>query len=100
VRAAGGIEELEVPGFVLGRMRAARFPGVTLSLGAGDALVFYTDGVTEARRQGEDFGVERLRAAIGGSSAKEVAEAITREVRAWGGAELEDDVTLVVVKRA
>jgi len=72
-------------------------------LSAGDVLVFYTDGVTEAEnRLGEDFGMERLSAVVrdGSSlSAEELTINIFNGAAAFcGDVGFHDDVTIVVVK--
>src|SRR5467141_2474919 len=70
---------------------------------AGDVLVFYTDGITEAEnRLGEEFGLERLSAVVlGGSSLS--AEELTINIfnsatNFCGDVGFHDDVTIVVVK--
>jgi serine phosphatase RsbU (regulator of sigma subunit) len=73
-------------------------------LTAGDVLVFYTDGVTEAENQfGEEFGMERLSAVVrDGSSltAEELAANILNGAANFcGEVGFHDDVTIVVVKR-
>ena len=48
-------------GIALGVMGGADFEQATVSCSAGDTIVFYTDGVTEAfNDQGEEFGMDRL----------------------------------------
>ncbi len=74
----------------------------TIRLRPGEACVLYTDGVTEAHRNGEEFGYERLRAAAGcadGRSAARVKDDILQAVDAFvdHGAP-HDDLTLVVVR--
>jgi phosphoserine phosphatase RsbU/P len=74
-----------------------------LELGPGDTMVLYTDGVTEARcASGEQFGMERLCAAVeemAGAPAHELCAHILQTVDTWASAR-EDDVTVVVVRRA
>jgi sigma-B regulation protein RsbU (phosphoserine phosphatase) len=72
-------------------------------LSAGDVLVFYTDGVTEAEnRLGEEFGMERLSAVVrdGSSlSAEELTINIFSSAKNFcGDVGFYDDVTIVVVK--
>jgi serine phosphatase RsbU (regulator of sigma subunit) len=76
---------------------------VTLPLGAGDVVLLFTDGVTEAMSEaGEPFGEERLAALVdehGDLPLEELRERILREIRAFvGGAGLHDDLTLVLLK--
>ncbi len=69
---------------------------------AGDVLVFYTDGVTEAENQlGEEFGMERLSATVlRGSplSAEELMISIYNAAAEFCGDNFNDDVTILVVK--
>jgi phosphoserine phosphatase RsbU/P len=89
-RANGAVEEAAASGFVLGRMRAAQYHDVALTLAPNDAIVFYTDGVIEA----EGFSSERLEACVArGGSSREIADNIVSELPK----ENEDDVTMVVV---
>ena len=72
-------------------------------LSAGDVLVFYTDGVTEAQnRLSEEFGMERLSAVVrSGSSlsAEELTVNIFNSAANFcGDVGFRDDVTIVVVK--
>jgi serine phosphatase RsbU (regulator of sigma subunit) len=71
-------------------------------LAAGDVLVFYTDGVTEAEnRLGEEFGMERLSAtAHSGSSmsAEDLMTSIYNAAADFCGDDFNDDVTILVVK--
>jgi serine phosphatase RsbU (regulator of sigma subunit) len=71
-------------------------------LSAGDVLVFYTDGVTEAQnRFGEEFGMERLSATVrrGSSlSAEDLMVDIYNTATDFCGDQFKDDVTIVVVK--
>jgi len=76
---------------------------VTQPLRAGDVVLLFTDGVTEAMNEaGETFGEERLAALIeehGDLPFEELRERILREIRAFvGGAGLHDDLTLVLLK--
>lgn len=73
-----------------------------LQLTPEDCLVFYTDGVTEARRDGEMLGEARLTALVArqrSRSAAEVAQAVADEALAFGG-RLRDDLHVVVVRLA
>jgi serine phosphatase RsbU (regulator of sigma subunit) len=72
------------------------------NLMAGDVLVFYTDGVTEAEnRRGEEFGMERLSATVLRSSlqpAEDLRNNIFRAAADFCGDQFSDDVTILVVK--
>ncbi len=70
---------------------------------AGDVLVFYTDGVTEAENQfGEEFGMERLSAVVrrGSSLSAEglMGDIFSSAAEFCSEAGFNDDVTILVVK--
>ena len=60
-RRDGAIEELVSGGVLLGVSLRASYPVESTVLGAGDLVVIYSDGLTEARRGDELFGVEGVR---------------------------------------
>ena len=68
----------------------------------GDAVVFYTDGITEARSpDGEFFGEQRLKdlcAQCAGLSAEEIAEKVEQCVMTFQRGELRDDIALLVLR--
>jgi phosphoserine phosphatase RsbU/P len=77
---------------------------VELALDRGDTLVFYTDGVIEARNAGNElYGEERLREVIKSANpeAEPLGMAILADVRRFTGPiPLGDDLTIVCVGRA
>jgi len=102
-RAGGeGVEEVAVPGTLLGVEPVPRLDQVTLRLEPGDVLMLYTDGATDARSPGgEHFGEARLHAALAaarGGDADAIAEAVDEEVRAWEPARPRDDRAIVVLR--
>lgn len=87
----------------LGFSECETYQQVSCSLTEGDLLVFYSDGVTEARNAaGDFFGVERLVEIIRQQYLLEpvrLIEAIRGEVLAFAGLDASaDDLTCVVVK--
>jgi serine phosphatase RsbU (regulator of sigma subunit) len=71
----------------------------------GQIMALGTDGVWEmVNGEGEPFGMERLRDSIraaAGGSAREITDAVRRDLDAFRGArEHQDDVTLVIIKVA
>lgn len=74
-----------------------------LRIEPGDTLVIYTDGLVEARRGKEEYGMKRLRetvAELGGRPAVEMVARMVESVNGFTGGDVRrDDVTVVVVKR-
>ncbi len=74
----------------------------SIRLRPGDVCVFYTDGVTEARRGDDEFGYERLLQTVAAARhkpASAVVKDILQSVEAHADKpESDDDVTIVVVK--
>ena len=99
----GSIEYLADGGVALGVLPDARYEERPIALRPGDALVMYTDGVSEAESPSrEQFGAQRIErciARLADASAKEILAGIVEEVRAWSGERgPNDDLTLLVVK--
>jgi sigma-B regulation protein RsbU (phosphoserine phosphatase) len=87
IRAGGEVTLVpHVKGVVVGVMEGAAFEEGRLHLGAGDALLLYTDGVTEAMNPQEElFGTERAAATLATlsqGSGGESVEAVIRGLRA------------------
>ncbi len=100
-RRDGRFEEVTAGGVLLGVRSDAAYRDCWMELARGDVAVLYTDGLTEARRGEELFGVERLAAVLGehaGRRASEILAAVLREVRAFADQPL-DDLTLVVLRQ-
>ena len=102
VRTRGRVDSLDERGMVLGFLPDARYTSATIRhLEAGDRLVFYTDGITEASRaDGEFFGDRQFRdvLTVGLSEpADRFLATLVDRPRQWTGADFADDVTVVVV---
>ncbi len=97
------LHRLEEGGPVLGVIPVADYRQGTVDFQAGDLLVLYSDGVVEAANaEDEEFGEERMGAIIQANhsrSAAEIRDEILRQVRLFlGGEQLQDDLTLLVVR--
>jgi phosphoserine phosphatase RsbU/P len=91
-----------VHGLVLGIEPGQDFEEVRQRLDVGGAVFLCTDGVLEARHEGELYGFERLDAVLAahsGASAQDLAQAVLEDCRAFARGELADDCAVVVVKR-
>jgi serine phosphatase RsbU (regulator of sigma subunit) len=99
--AGGSPVPLQVRGLALGIAEDQEYVAEHVRLEPGDAAVLYTDGLPEARRDGEFYGEERLDAALAANAslpAEALAKALVEDCRAFAG-ELADDCAVVVVKR-
>jgi len=101
VRAGGAVEPLGLPGTMLGADRDVRLQDADAELAEGDALVLYTDGVTECVTPDGRFGFEQLGTLLGGLAATDAA-GVTRAVLdatvAAPGHSSSDDVAVLVLR--
>src|ERR1035437_7466618 len=103
VGAKGERLEREASGMPGGVVKTAEFAVVELRLAAGDKIVIYSDGVTEAQNlEKRFFGKKRLREVVeahAGHSCAAIHDAIQEAVAAFTeGAAQSDDITLVVLE--
>ncbi|MEY2434598.1 MAG: hypothetical protein QOC92_4323, partial [Acidimicrobiaceae bacterium] len=61
IRDSGEVEPIGASGSLIGILPEVRLWEETTQLHSDESIVFYTDGVTEARRGRDQFGEERLR---------------------------------------
>jgi len=105
VRAGGAAELVRRAGNPpLGVLSGRKFAESAVTLGAGDTLFLYTDGVTEAAdRDGEMFRVARLLEAVrplAGRPAKELMLSVIAGVESFSAGALQaDDITCLAVRR-
>ncbi|MBK9713480.1 MAG: GAF domain-containing protein [Kouleothrix sp.] len=106
-RPGGQIEYLEAPGSTLplGIVPDTPYATLELPLQAGDLLLFYTDGIVEAKDSARAlFGFERLEAILrdhGDSTPQQLIELIVAAVEQFAGsAPQHDDMTLVALRIA
>ena len=101
LRADGATAPVGVEGTLLGVVDDPLLQDVELDLGPGEALVLYTDGVTERHAGDRFFDEEGLAAAVSrcaGFTAEAVAERIETAARAFVEDDLVDDIAIVVVR--
>ncbi|WP_433262303.1 PP2C family protein-serine/threonine phosphatase [Actinosynnema sp. CS-041913] len=104
LRSSGRVDEVAVHGGIVGVLPEVRFHQTTVTLGPGETLLLYSDGLTEARAHGDRqnlFGDTRLKAALAecaGLPAEAVAEHVRRVVFKWLGSTEHDDLTMLVVQ--
>ena len=97
-RADGTIEEIGSTGPIAGVLPGSKWHSVTTTLNDGDALVLYSDGVTEACVGGEQVGVIGLREFVARAPrdgrASDIAKAVLGQIPGH-----EDDLTMLIVRR-
>jgi phosphoserine phosphatase RsbU/P len=97
----GSVELLWSTRPVLGLMLDPGFRSEQLRLSAGDRLLLYTDGLTEATNEaGEEFGADRLASSLGHQPDRPLVEQfgnIMESVRSHSGGRFGDDATLLLI---
>jgi sigma-B regulation protein RsbU (phosphoserine phosphatase) len=104
IRANGSYEVLQGGGPVLGILPFIEYQEYHAQIDEGDALVIYSDGVTEANNPaGDEFEIEGLAAAVipdRGESAGTIISRINKDLLNYTkGAPPADDITLIVARR-
>ncbi|MFG2054111.1 SpoIIE family protein phosphatase [Micromonospora sp. NPDC048930] len=101
LRGGGGTAFVGRGGTALGLLDSIATPTAEIPLGPGDALIFYTDGVTERRRGRELFGTDRLResaAPLAGYSADVVAARLRATAIGFSVEPPRDDIAVLVLR--
>jgi sigma-B regulation protein RsbU (phosphoserine phosphatase) len=96
--------DLEPTGIVLGFLKDIELHRSYFHLEEGSVLVLYSDGILERENANdEQFGLDRLKKLVRDNqrkSSKAIVETIFKEVYDFGNSvNLEDDATIVVIKR-
>lgn len=105
MHADGSVEQLKTESnLVLGAMEGLSFKSESLQLNSGDALVLYTDGVTEAENKDHDqFGESRLQETLSrmqGAESRQIVDTVNAKVKEFAdGAPQSDDITQLVIRR-
>ena len=100
----GEPQRLEVNGMVIGAFPFSNYDSSEIRMQSGDLLLFFTDGITEPENAyGEMFGEERLIDMLVKNQHLDdeaLISTITTAVRQWSGTEeLQDDMTLLLIRR-
>lgn len=102
LRTNGEVEWLPNTGMILGEVEDPEFSSHEFTLERGESMVFYTDGVTEARNpSGQFFGEESLIGSVSscaGFSAPEIAERIKDHALRFQNGSASDDIAVLVVR--
>jgi sigma-B regulation protein RsbU (phosphoserine phosphatase) len=108
-RMAQGVHVLAPDGLVLGlniddgQIFGRLLQEQTIPLHAGDLAVFFTDGISEAMNEADDFFGEARLGRLAGEhahlSSDELRERVLREIEAFvGAAPQHDDMTMIILK--
>ena len=101
LRADGSTEQVGISGTLLGIVPDPDIADATVVLGHGDALVLFTDGITE-RHAGDRFfeeqGIAQVLGRCAGFTADTLAERIETAARAFVEDAPRDDVAILVVR--
>jgi PAS domain S-box-containing protein len=101
LRADGSLDLVGEPGTLIGIFEDPTLVDRSIDLEPGDALVLYTDGVTDERREGEEFGEGRLRntvASLVGRDAQAIADGVVDAVADFRSGTAHDDIALLVIR--
>lgn len=104
VSGKGGLLRIESTGLPLGMFCDLDFSGTRVQLEAGDTLLLYTDGLSEARKGDEEYGVERVTTVVRQQSTHTPTELIAACIedmhRFTGDSAQLDDLSLLAIRRA
>jgi sigma-B regulation protein RsbU (phosphoserine phosphatase) len=104
MRKDGAVQRLEANGLPVGLFPVVEYERAEVTLGPGDLLVLYTDGITEAANpKGEEFGLARLESVLrqqAGEPLPTIGAAIETALEAFAeGTPYGDDRTVVMLRR-
>ncbi|HEU4978024.1 MAG TPA: GAF domain-containing SpoIIE family protein phosphatase, partial [Solirubrobacteraceae bacterium] len=99
LRAGGGIEQSGEFGTVLGVLPGLKLTDSEVTIGRGDAILLYTDGVTEAGPRDSTLGQHGLEALLRrvGGDPQAIVDAVEAAVVAAQEGEPRDDVALLAL---
>lgn len=101
--STGTSELLPIGGRALGWFLNNPFQEITIDLAPGDAIIYYTDGLTEAENpRGEPYGEDRLMSVvnrIGEHASADLMDMILQDVETFAEGEPPfDDMTMLIVR--
>jgi PAS domain S-box-containing protein len=101
VRASGAVEPVGRLGTALGLVDETELHDDSITLRPGDIMCLFTDGLVEARQDGELFGSERVGAILSRCRdlpAESLATELVHAARSFHGTELADDLAVLVLR--
>lgn len=103
VNQAGNTRRLNDGGALLGILPEWKYENGSVRLNAGDRVLLFTDGITEAEWNGQEFGEDRVAVSasrMAENSAAEMKNALIEQVKSYCNSQLQDDATLVIIGRS
>jgi PAS domain S-box-containing protein len=101
LRAGGEVHSAGRPGTIIGVLEEPVLHEESVELDAGDTVLLYTDGITDAHGPDGRLGPERLAAMLAlclGSSPAQAVQRIDRAVTAYRSGEAADDSALLALR--
>jgi PAS domain S-box-containing protein len=101
LRSTGLVEQLGSPGTLLGVVPEVRLTDRTTRLAPGDAVIFFTDGLTEAGAPTNVWSPAQLDAAVAGArhqTARGIVDHLTRSALGDAAAPLRDDIAVLALR--
>jgi sigma-B regulation protein RsbU (phosphoserine phosphatase) len=100
----GGASRIDSTGMPLGMFLETETSATCVQLECGDTLFLYTDGLSEARNECDEYGVDRVMTLVSQQAARQPAELIAAcidDLRAFvNGGESFDDTTVLAIRRS
>lgn len=101
-KAVDEVKEISLAGAALGAFKKGNFNETTIQFSPGDLMVFYTDGIIEARSQTDkELGYENFAALVKSSWHEDPEEVYNKICEGYRqhitGMEAQDDLTMVVI---
>ena len=97
----GSTRVVGTPGTIIGVFEDPVLADRAVDLAVGDTLVLYTDGVTDERRESDEFGETRLREALSelaGAGAQRIADGVVDAVIGFRTGLPRDDIAILAIK--
>ncbi len=103
IRSDGKVEFLETSGLMIGAFDFADWTEETVRLEKDDLLFVFSDGVTEAERDDEQYGDERMEQLVADARTKnprDIVDLLMDDINEFmGDAPRSDDITIFLIKR-
>jgi sigma-B regulation protein RsbU (phosphoserine phosphatase) len=104
VRRNGTIEHLNASGLMIGAFDGSSWREETIDLAEGDLLFAYSDGVTEAEGDNEQYGEDRMEKLVKNAREKlpkDIVNNLMNDIDEFAGAMARsDDITILAIKRS